>query len=45
MQVDNDWNCKKKGKNKRVYALGGGRTMIGIAKKDKGKTADALLLF
>ena len=30
--MDNNWNSKKKCKNKRVDALRGGWTMIGIAK-------------
>ena len=32
---------KKKWENKRVYALGGGWRMTGIAKKCKNKRADA----
>ena len=32
-RVANDRNCPKKCKNKRVYALRGGWTISGIAKK------------
>ena len=31
--MDTYWNCPKKWENKRVYALRGGWTITGIAKK------------
>ena len=40
--MDNDWSCQKKCKNKRVYALRGRWTQIGIAKKGKNKRVYAL---